>query len=1582
MMNAVCNPAHASTRRKLALLGTALGTTLVVAPAHAQNITYNGAGPYSLTRTDPVSGGPRAVDITSTNGDITLDLASVTSNNTGTARGVGIAAIETGAGNVSVKSGTTTATGSGPSSAIDARSTTGSIVVNSGTATATSANSTAIQAANSAGGTVTVTSGTATGGLRGIFTSFTGGTTTINSTLATASGAGGTAAPNAIVGQGRTVIVNSGTATLTGAAPNSGSQGTAIFVQSGAGGATITSGTASTQGQGQNGIQFYSDTTGSVDSGAVTTAGAYARGIYANATTANVVKSATVTTAGDFATGIYVSPSPTSGNANTPAAGTVNVTSGTITTTGANAGGILVSPITPTGNGNASVLTGAIAITSDTIKTSGAGSIGIQVTGATGAVGVNSTTINASGGGIFTDTTGIGATTITSGTMTTTGAGARGIQAYATNGNMVINAGTTTTTGGYDPNVGDVADAITAFTTNAGTASATITSVDASAKGDYASAIFASVGGNVAITSGTASSAGIQAATIGGSSRTGDVTINATTTTQIGTGGTAVSGQATTGNVTVTSGTATSDGGNAVSATAGKIATVNATTASTTANGGQAVRAVGGTGVVLTVGSASSTGTATSTTNPRTGVVTVTRADAVSAVATTGTINATIGSATATGAGADAVRLIANGTGGAVTTTITGAVSSRSGNGLFIDPPGAVIVNVGTGGSIAGGLAGINTTGASNTITNAGIITATAGAAITASGTTALTNSGTLSGSNGTAVQLGATDDTVTLRTGSVVTGAINGGGGTDAAILNGTAATATATQAMASFTGFNSLAVQAGYWTAPTTGSSSFATATINAGGTLELANGTVGLTGVTAPTFTDNGALVVRSAATSAGSTFGGSTVTGAGTVLFTGSGIARLDGTNSLANTGGIAIDGGSTLLLTGTQGGNVTTATGGTFQIGNGGTTGLFTGNLVDNGTLVVNRSDAYAFNGALTGDGTIVKQGAGQLVFGSGYAFTGTTTIQAGSVKLTAPVATTTELAIEGAGQLDLSGSNQRVAELGGNSTSASINIAGGSLTVNQATNTSFGGNLTGNGSFTKTGTGKLIFAGANTYTGPTTVSGGTLAVNGSIASPVTVTAGGTLAGTGSVGTTTIQSGGTYAPGNSIGTQTVNGNVTFATGSIFAIEANAAGQADRVNATGTATLQGGTVAVNAAAGTYGNLTNYTILTAGGGVTGTFAGATSNFAFLTPLLSYSANAVTLSLARNDVTFGSIGTNANQRSVGNAITSLGVGSGLYRALLPMTAATAQGTLGTLSGEIYASETAVLADSGRRVREAVLNRGSITGDGIALWVDGIRNLAESRNQTATIAPVSTHRLGTVGGVEFGLGGFRVGIDGGYVRDHMQVRTLASRASIDTTTVGAHAGYVLGPIVALIGGSYSWHDIDTTRSTGIAAVAGSSKGHSYQGFGELAYSAITGPLAVTPFARFSYTKVELDGLTETGGTGALSVRDDDHHYQFATAGLRFTGEASITTGVTLLPRMAISYTQGFDLRNRRNASFAGTSTQFGIEGTQLGRHTLDVNGGADLAFGQRLTIGASGFGSTSGQWSDYGGKVALGIRF
>lgn len=91
--------------------------------------------------------------------------------------------------------------------------------------------------------------------------------------------------------------------------------------------------------------------------------------------------------------------------------------------------------------------------------------------------------------------------------------------------------------------------------------------------------------------------------------------------------------------------------------------------------------------------------------------------------------------------------------------------------------------------------------------------------------------------------------------------------------------------------------------------------------------------------------------------------------------------------------------------------------------------------------------------------------------------------------------------------------------------------------------------VSANYGLTKTGNGVLALNNTETYTGPTTVSAGTLQVNGSlnIASAVTVSSNATLSGSGNInGPVTVNTAGTLAPGaGSIGAISLNGGLTLA-----------------------------------------------------------------------------------------------------------------------------------------------------------------------------------------------------------------------------------------------------------------------------------------------------------------------------------------------------------------------------------------------------------------------------------------------------
>ncbi|HPA18776.1 MAG TPA: PEP-CTERM sorting domain-containing protein [Verrucomicrobiae bacterium] len=148
--------------------------------------------------------------------------------------------------------------------------------------------------------------------------------------------------------------------------------------------------------------------------------------------------------------------------------------------------------------------------------------------------------------------------------------------------------------------------------------------------------------------------------------------------------------------------------------------------------------------------------------------------------------------------------------------------------------------------------------------------------------------------------------------------------------------------------------------------------------------------------------------------------------------------------------------------------------------------------------------------------------------------------------------------VEGNGRLVLNGYNQELAGLVMLGTGISNRVTGGSsilstltLNVGAGTNNIFGGFLGGPGAndnnfaLVSKGQGTLDLTAANTYGGTTTVTNGTLLVNGSHmgGGAYSIQNGGTLGGNGLIdAAVNVLSGASVAPGNSIGTLTVSNNL--------------------------------------------------------------------------------------------------------------------------------------------------------------------------------------------------------------------------------------------------------------------------------------------------------------------------------------------------------------------------------------------------------------------------------------------------------
>jgi autotransporter-associated beta strand protein len=275
--------------------------------------------------------------------------------------------------------------------------------------------------------------------------------------------------------------------------------------------------------------------------------------------------------------------------------------------------------------------------------------------------------------------------------------------------------------------------------------------------------------------------------------------------------------------------------------------------------------------------------------------------------------------------------------------------------------------------------------------------------------------------------------------------------------------------------------------------------------------------------------------------------------------------------ISGTGQLIKLGPGTLILTGSNAhtGN-TTISGGTLQIGNGGTSGSVQGNILNNSTLTFNRSNMLTFSGVISGTGQLIKLGAGTLILTGSNTYTGGTTISDG------------------------------ILQIGNGGTSGSVqgNILNNStLTFNRSGNVTFSGVISGTGQLIKLGPGTLILTGANTYTGGTTINGGTLLLNGAgtigtgnltmaggtldvtgITVPTfTLASGTTLSGVGTINATgkTVQVDGILSPGNSPGTLTINGDLTLSPTAVsnFEINGTTSGLFDRIVGVNSMTFGG-------------------------------------------------------------------------------------------------------------------------------------------------------------------------------------------------------------------------------------------------------------------------------------------------------------------------------------------------------------------------------------------------------------------------
>ncbi|MGU7816823.1 autotransporter domain-containing protein [Burkholderia sp. AW49-1] len=890
--------------------------------------------------------------------------------------------------------------------------------------------------------------------------------------------------------------------------------------------------------------------------------------------------------------------------------------------------------------------------------------------------------------------------------------------------------------------------------------------------------------------------------------------------------------------------------------------------------------------------------------------------DSASTVTFSGTTTGLTVSGAVTGAG----NTVATGAGGKITmtagNTYTGS-TTISGGQLALTGSGSIAASSGL---LDNGLFDISGTTSGAQIKN---LTGSGAVALGSRTLSITSGSGTFSGSIGGSGGVNVSGGTTTLAGGNAYTGATTIGGGTLAlsgagdisassgVINNGSfdISGTTSGASIATISGTGSVAL-GGKTLTVNKGSGAFGGSITGTGG-LTVSGGALSLTsamGYTGTTTISGGTLALSgagdisaSSGVVANGTFDVSGAAGNASIrsLFGSGTVALGNNTLTLVNASGNfsgSINGAGTLVLAGgsqvlAAPSNITgsvTIGAGTLALTGGGSIAAANG-LIDNGTFDISGTTSGAQIKQLTGTGTVTLgartlgvtdasgtfagsiNGTGGFLLTSGTqtltgvnGYTGGTTISAGTLALSGggvlSSATPITLASSNA-TLDLSAASaQQFASLSGASGSRVL-LGGNALTVGDATDTTFGGTLSGPGAFVKQGTGTLTLDGiSRAFSGTTTIAAGTLEV-GDAADPsallggnVQVASNGTLRGHGTVAGN-VANAGLVAPGGTIGTLTLGGDYTQASNGTLSIEVSPTA-ASQLRVGGTAALNG-TLHIVYDPGTY-SAGRYSLLTAGNGVSGTFSSITNSalagadLSSLQQSITYGANQVDLALtAASNPTTGGPGP-------------------IVIAPQNTTIFTTEGTSALTRAQTINS--ALVARLGRN-SEA----GGSTISPAGTWVSAMGSSTKVSG-TGGRPGFLAREYGFLAGIDHREGANTVGIAAGYSHTALDESSTGDSSAADTLRIALYGTRSFGPIDLAATVGYGLDFLSQKRPFGsIGTAEGDHYGNEFSAALQAGMPIAVGGVTMTPRLGLRYAYFRGNGFSESGAQGQnLSVDADN----------------------------------------------------------------------------------------------------------
>jgi autotransporter-associated beta strand protein len=535
-------------------------------------------------------------------------------------------------------------------------------------------------------------------------------------------------------------------------------------------------------------------------------------------------------------------------------------------------------------------------------------------------------------------------------------------------------------------------------------------------------------------------------------------------------------------------------------------------------------------------------------------------------------------------------------------------------------------------------------------------------------------------------------------------------------------------------------------------------------------------------------------------------------------------------------------------------------------------------------------------------------------------------------------------------------------------------------------------NISGPGGLTLQGSGTLILAGNNRFTGDTVVQGGTLGVTGSLAGNLVIWSGASFAGNGAIG----------------------GSLTMLPGSTYLAAVGPNG-ANLTQVGGTATLSGSTVVVSSVGGSPALGGVGPILTAAGGISGSFGALiepASRLASGTRFdVLYDSNAITLAVTPSfygNLAAAGVAESSGESGLGSVLDAIRPGAGvaldlarsaLFGPLYTLPAGSITTALDELAPSLYADAMITARNSWYLMADAVSGQLAARR---GLAADRAANTAPGPNgSTIWVSALAGYdSIGAGGGwpgFTAGLGGTAAGIDvpvAGTARIGVAIGTVEGQtwtqangnASSSTAQLVGYGQWQSGMVFAeaQLGLMYQQETVHRSLPLFGASTRGATDGLAGGGGVRAGVQQSVGGWLIEPSLGFGGFDLHMNGLTESGG--AL-VENIGGGATLGSAESRLAVSAqrgfALSETVVMIVKGQLGWSHEFaDNAASLSASFAGLGgSGFALTSAPIGRDAALVGIDADIkvaSWPMAMFVGYGGAFSGSSNTQSFN----AGVRF